>query len=169
MNTSAENDKISCNSMPSENGKPYIGLEFSSIEDADILYKEYGRSNGFLTRKRSSYATAQRGGISRVIFVCSCEGVYGKEPISDDSDNEPEPEDEKRKKRNTSTMRTACKAMMRIALDTKRKIWYINAFIQEHNHGMVSLKKRVLMRSNKYIPLEAKSLAEAFNKNRFPA
>ncbi|XP_026405809.1 protein FAR1-RELATED SEQUENCE 5-like isoform X2 [Papaver somniferum] len=65
-------------------------------------------------------------------------------------------------------MRTDCKAMMRIALDIKRKMWYVNTFVHEHNHEMVSPKKRALMRSNKYMPLEAKSMAEAFNKNRLP-
>ncbi|XP_026396590.1 protein FAR1-RELATED SEQUENCE 5-like [Papaver somniferum] len=171
MGTTIENNEIDCNNTSSKDLKPAVGLEFSSIETADLFYKEYGRSKGFSTRKRSSYASAHRGGISRVIFVCGCEGVYGKDSNYDDSnifdDDEVEHEIGKRKK-NTSTMRTDCKAMMRIDLDVKRKIWYINAFVDEHNHVMVSPKKRVLMRSNKYMPSEAKSLAEAFNKNRLP-
>ncbi|XP_026396112.1 protein FAR1-RELATED SEQUENCE 5-like [Papaver somniferum] len=171
METTIENNEIGCNNMSSKDLKPAVGLEFSSIETADLFYKEYGRSKGFSTRKRSSYASAHMGGISRVIFVCGCEGVYGKDSNYDDSnifdDDEVEQEIVKRKK-NTSTMRTNCKAMMRIALDVKRNIWYINAFVDEHNHVMVSPKKRVLMRSNKYMPSEAKSLVEAFNNNSLP-
>lgn len=67
MHTIGENDdnNIGCkgvpcfNEIPLENGKPYVGLEFSCIEDADMFYKEYGRSKGFSTCKRSSYATAR--------------------------------------------------------------------------------------------------------------
>ncbi|XP_026410729.1 protein FAR1-RELATED SEQUENCE 5-like [Papaver somniferum] len=174
MHTIAENDDVECdgmpycNEMPLENGKPYVGLAFSYIEDADLFYKECGRSKKISTRKRSSYATAQKGGISRVIFVCSCEGICDRDSNYDDFDGEVEPEAEKRRKQNTSTMRTNCKAMMHIVLDTKRKTWYVNTFVHEHNHEMVSPKKRALMRSNKYMPLEAKSMAEAFNKNKLP-
>ncbi|XP_026378114.1 protein FAR1-RELATED SEQUENCE 5-like [Papaver somniferum] len=171
METTIGNNETGCNDMSSKDLKPAVGLEFSSIEIADLFYKEYGRSKGFSTRKTSSYASANRGGISKVIFVCGCEGVYGKDPNYDDSnsfdDDEVEQEVVKRKK-NTSTMRTNCKAMMRIALDVKCKIWYTNAFVDEHNHVMVSPKKRVLMRSNKYMLSEANSLAGAFNKNRLP-
>ncbi|XP_026408968.1 protein FAR1-RELATED SEQUENCE 5-like [Papaver somniferum] len=167
METTTENNETGCNDMSSKDPKPGVGLEFSSIETADLFYKEYGRSKGFSTRKRSSYASANRGGISRVIFVFGCEGVYGKDPNYDDSnsfdDDEVEQEVVKMKK-NTSTMRTDCKVMMYIAMDIKRKIWYTNAFVDEHNHVMVSPKKRVLMRSNKYMSSEAKSLVEAFNK-----
>ncbi|XP_026399271.1 protein FAR1-RELATED SEQUENCE 5-like [Papaver somniferum] len=75
-------------------------------------------------------------------------------------------EDNYRKQRNTSIMRTDCKAMIRVAIDGRFQIWYINEFIEDHNHVMVSPKKIMLMRSNKHMPLESKSLAEAFNKSK---
>ncbi|KAI3969904.1 hypothetical protein MKX01_038372 [Papaver californicum] len=65
-------------------------------------------------------------------------------------------------------MKTDCKAMIRIALDIKHQIRYINGFIEDHNHVMISPKKRHLMWANKYIPHAARSLAEKFNKDRLP-
>ncbi|XP_026425000.1 protein FAR1-RELATED SEQUENCE 5-like [Papaver somniferum] len=155
------NGKTNYNGKSSEDSKPLVGMEFASIEDVKEFYKAYGRNNGSMTRKRSSYATKKGEGVSRVVFVCSNEGIHNK-------DFDPDEEGNYRKKRNTSTMRTDCKAMICIAFDGRFQVWYINEFIEEHNHVMVSPKKRMLMRSNKHMPHEAKSLAEAFNKSRIP-
>ncbi|KAI3924649.1 hypothetical protein MKX01_009519, partial [Papaver californicum] len=106
MDITGENYEIGCHGKSSENPKLSVRLEFASIEEADIFYKQCERSNGFSICKRSSYATTQRGGISRVIFACVCEGVYGKDSHSDDSDGS-DNEIVKRKK-NTSTVRTDC-------------------------------------------------------------
>ncbi|RZC47631.1 hypothetical protein C5167_040586 [Papaver somniferum] len=140
--------------------KPAIYMRFSSIEEAENYYKEYGNRLGFSVRKRSSYATARGPLITRVIFVCDCEGIYVEKP--------PRNEVELKKKRNTSTMKTGCKAMIRIAFDIKHKMWYINEFIEKHNHPLISPNKRHLMRSNKYMPPAARCLAEQFNKQRLP-
>ncbi|KAI3896843.1 hypothetical protein MKX03_028349 [Papaver bracteatum] len=161
MDNVAEVPDINHNGKSSEDPKPSVGMEFTSIEDAEEFYKTYGRNNGFMTRKRSSYATKKGEGVSRVVFVRSYEGIHNR-------DYDPVEEDNYRKRRNTSTMRTKCKAMIRIAFDGRFQVWYINEFIEDHNHVMVSPKKRMLMRSNKRMPLEAKSLAEAFNKSRIP-
>lgn len=73
---------------------PTLNMEFQSIEEAGAFYRAYGRSRGFLTRKRSSYAT-------RVIFVCCCEGLHKKCVDASDDDGE-------KKKSRTPTMRTGC-------------------------------------------------------------
>ncbi|RZC83190.1 hypothetical protein C5167_045975 [Papaver somniferum] len=104
------NGKTNYNGKSSEDSKPLVGMEFASIEDVKEFYKAYGRNNGSMTRKRSSYATKKGEGVSRVVFVCSNEGIHNK-------DFDPDEEGNYRKKRNTSTMRTDCKAMICIAFD----------------------------------------------------
>lgn len=140
--------------------KPAMYMYFSSIEEAENYYTEYGKSLGFSIRKRSSYATGRGPRITRVIFVCGCEGIHVSRPDQDEIDL--------KRKRNTSSMKSDCKAMIRIAFDIKHQTWYINIFREDHNHVMVSPKNRHLMRSSKYMPPAAKSLAEKFNKERLP-
>ncbi|KAI3849575.1 hypothetical protein MKX03_031424, partial [Papaver bracteatum] len=140
--------------------KPAMYMYFSSIEEAENHYKEYGKSLGFSIRKRSSYAIGRGPRITRVIFVYGCEGIHISRTDQDDV--------ELKRKINTSSMKTDCKAMIRIDLDIKNQTWYINEFREDHNHVMVSPKKRHLMRSSKYMPPAAKSLAEKFNKERLP-
>ncbi|KAI3872278.1 hypothetical protein MKX03_021400 [Papaver bracteatum] len=143
---------------------PSLDMEFNSIEEAGAFYKEYGRSRGFSTRKRSSYATGRGPQITRVIFVCRCEGFHKKQVDSSDDDG--------KKKRNTTSMRTGCEAMMRIALNTKHGTWYVNAFKDDHNHDMVPPEEGVLMKSNKVFPsapskrrLQVRKVAPLFGDN----
>ncbi|XP_026438811.1 protein FAR1-RELATED SEQUENCE 5-like [Papaver somniferum] len=137
---------------------PILDMEFHFIEEAGAFYKEYGRSMGFSTRKRSSYATGRGPQITRVIFVCRCEGIHKKQVDSSDDDG--------KKKRNTTSMRTGCEAMIRIALNTKHGTWYVNAFKDDHNHDMVPPEEGVLMKSNKDFPPAPRNLAKAPSKRR---
>ncbi|XP_026431126.1 protein FAR1-RELATED SEQUENCE 5-like isoform X2 [Papaver somniferum] len=137
---------------------PSLDMEFNSIEKAGAFYKEYGRSRGFSTRKRSSYATGRGPQITRVIFVCRCEGFHKKQVDSSDDDG--------KKKRNTTSMRTGCEAMIRIALNTKHGTWYVNAFKDDHNHDMVPPEERVLMKLNKVFPSAPRNLAQAPSKRK---
>ncbi|KAI3995494.1 hypothetical protein MKX01_007296 [Papaver californicum] len=123
--------------------RPYVGMIFSSIREAEVSYQDYGRENGFIMRRRSTYK-AQRGRrVTRVLFTCSCEGLHKKKCSVDD---------EGKPKKNRSTMRTNCKAMMRIIWDKDSDDWVVNDFTDDHNHVMVTPTKRVLMGSNKYMP-----------------
>ncbi|KAI3950812.1 hypothetical protein MKW92_005477, partial [Papaver armeniacum] len=94
--------------------KPSLDMNFSSISEAENYYKEYGKSLGFSTRRRSSYATARGPLITRVVFVCCREGVHKIKPSQDDQND-----GKLKRKRSTSTMRTDCKAMLCIALDNE--------------------------------------------------
>ncbi|KAI3861240.1 hypothetical protein MKX03_016662 [Papaver bracteatum] len=123
--------------------RPYVGMIFSSIREAEVSYQDYGRENGFIIRRRSTYK-AQRGRrVTRVLFTCSCEGLHKKKCSVDD---------EGKTKKVRSTMRTNCKAMMRIIWDRDSDDWVVNDFTDDHNHVMVTPTKRVLMGSNKYMP-----------------
>ncbi|XP_026428796.1 protein FAR1-RELATED SEQUENCE 5-like [Papaver somniferum] len=133
-------------------------MEIHSIEEAGAFYRAYGRSRGFITRKRSSYATRRGPQITRVIFVCCCEGLHKKHVDSNDDDGE-------KKKNGASTMRTGCEAMLRIALNTKCNTWYVNEFKDHHNHDMVPPRKQVFMKSNKVFPPATTNLAEASSKH----
>ncbi|XP_026430124.1 protein FAR1-RELATED SEQUENCE 5-like [Papaver somniferum] len=137
---------------------PSLDMEFNSIKEAGAFYKQYGRTRGFSTRKRSSYATVRGPQITRVIFVCRCEGIHKKQVDSSDDDG--------KKKRNTTSMRTGCEAMVRIALHTKHGMWYVNAFKDDHNHDMVPPEGGVLMKSNKVFPSAPRNLAQAPSKRR---
>ncbi|KAI3867715.1 hypothetical protein MKX03_031109, partial [Papaver bracteatum] len=141
--------------------KTSLDMNFSSIGEDDNYYKEYGKSLGFSTRRRSSYATARGSLITRVVFVCCREEVHKIKPSQDDQND-----GKLKRKRNTSTVRTDCKAMLCIALDIEIQTWYVNKFIEDHNHGMVSPEKRHLMRANKVMPPAVKSLEEIFNKQK---
>ncbi|OVA20447.1 FAR1 DNA binding domain [Macleaya cordata] len=45
----------------------------------------------------------------------------------------------KKKRINTSTMRTNCKARLRIALDPKLGEWFVKSFVEEHNHALLEV------------------------------
>ncbi|KAI3880318.1 hypothetical protein MKX03_011051, partial [Papaver bracteatum] len=158
MTTGDEITKLAING---KSLKPCLDMYFSSIKEAEDYYKDYGRSLGFCTRRRSSYATARGPLITGVVFVCSCEGIHQSKP------NRPDQGDRVlKRKRNTSTMMTDCKAMVSIDLNKELNTWYINKFIENHNHEMISPGKRHLMRVNKVMPPAARCLAETFNKQK---
>lgn len=56
--------------------------------------------------------------------------------------------------------------MVCIALNIELNTCYINKFIEDHNHEMISPGKRHLMRANKVMPPAARCLAETFNKQK---
>ncbi|KAI3856221.1 hypothetical protein MKX03_027803, partial [Papaver bracteatum] len=102
-------DEITELAMNGKSLKPCLDMYFSSIKEAEDYYKDYKRNLGFCTRRRSSYATARGPLITRMVFVCSCEGIHQSKPDQGDR--------VLKRKRNTSTMRTNCKDMVCIALN----------------------------------------------------
>ncbi|OVA07954.1 FAR1 DNA binding domain [Macleaya cordata] len=133
--------------------KPFVGMVFSSIEEAKFCYEEHGIATGFSVRRRSSYSTARGPQLTRVLFTCSCEGVHKKKCGLDDE----------RKTRKSVSMKTGCKAMIRIARDRNTGKWFVNKFCDDHNHALVSPTKR-LLRSNEYMAVVARDLGETFTK-----
>ncbi|GAB2281892.1 hypothetical protein Dimus_016456 [Dionaea muscipula] len=146
---------------------PYVGMMFDSIEAAEKYYVEYGRQQGFWTRIRSTYKTKWRSDeITGRLFVCAREGKHVRRSPTKNEDvliNEVE-NSTKKQRRDTSTAKSGCQASMRINFDKHSLKWKVTCFKDDHNHKIVSPKKRMLMRSNKEMPKAVKNLTEAFHR-----
>ena len=59
--------------------KPKLGMEFDSIEEAWNFWNNYGGKMGFGVRRAYRNKSQKDGSITTCRFVCSKEGVKGKD------------------------------------------------------------------------------------------
>uniref|UniRef100_J3KXX0 SWIM-type domain-containing protein n=1 Tax=Oryza brachyantha TaxID=4533 RepID=J3KXX0_ORYBR len=137
-----------------DKSQPYVGMEFSTPEEAYTFYNDYAYRVGFSVRKSSK--TKNRDGVSSVRFVCNKEGFSDsqkkkKKPIGSVNDQRT-PEKEK------GMTRTGCKASCRIRL-YKSGVWRISVFEENHNHVVIkSPSKKRNLRSHKCLSEEDKKI-----------
>jgi zinc finger SWIM domain-containing protein 3 len=125
--------------------KPYVGLDFHTLEEAYAFYNNYACRIGFSVRKASRASSSK--GVSSIRFTCHKEGFSNyqkkREMSIGSSTNQRTPEKQK------GIIRMGCKASCRIKL-VKGNIWQVSVFVEEHNHDLVtSPSKKRNLRSQK--------------------
>jgi len=144
-------DGIEILSTPQE---PYVGMTFSTPQDARVYYNRYARHAGFSIRIDTSRESKKDNDKRKVIFVCQKAGVNKKQKLDEEG-----PITEKkivRQRRRDYVDRTRCPARM-IVRKTAPSQWEVVHFEREHNHECVkkfSLTK--YMKSHREIPAEEK-------------
>ncbi|XP_020263215.1 protein FAR1-RELATED SEQUENCE 5-like [Asparagus officinalis] len=113
--------------------EPKIGMMFKSLEEAMNYYSAYAKFIGFGIRKGSNYLSKRKNVITMQVLTCSHERFSKskrKEPLLRDNTFEKSPLKE------ISSIRTGCKASMRVKLDDGKN-WIISSFEKKHNHELV--------------------------------
>ncbi|XP_043704971.1 protein FAR1-RELATED SEQUENCE 7-like isoform X2 [Telopea speciosissima] len=130
--------------------KPYVGMEFDSLDKAFLFYNEYARAVGFSVRKGKTRKSNIDGSFLFRRFCCSKEG-HSRTSRSNDYD------DLKQEKLGAplklgvniqSVTRVGCDAK----LDLKRMSdgrWVVQKFHEEHNHECARQGETHLLRSHK--------------------
>ncbi|KAJ1703888.1 hypothetical protein LUZ63_003667 [Rhynchospora breviuscula] len=130
--------------------KPYVGMQFSSAEEAYIFYNSYAGRVGFSVRKSSK--SSSRTGPSSQRFLCSKEGFCKNQKIfempigSVSLDNSPQ--------KVKSITRVGCRASLRVRR-MKDGIWHVSVFVEEHNHVLITSPSKMRgLRSQKSLSEE---------------
>ncbi|GLT56020.1 hypothetical protein SLA2020_290940 [Shorea laevis] len=108
-------------------GRPFVGMQFPTDDDAVGFYKEYAMRMGFSIRKESAKRSRPDEPITRRYLVCY-RAAYKRKPESE------------RAKKRIHENEEGCQA--RMAINLKDGAWIIKQFFDEHNHEMVSCPKR---------------------------
>ncbi|XP_078177442.1 protein FAR1-RELATED SEQUENCE 5-like [Carex rostrata] len=137
-----------------ENVEPFVGMEFSSVVEAQQFYTAYGCRLGFGVRINTN--TKRKDGLSSVRMVCSKEGFsirHKQEEMRMVSDgNLGTPQKEK------SNKRSGCMAYIRFKR-LNNGAWKVSAFNAKHNHDLVdSPAKKIISRSLNGMTQEEKLL-----------
>ncbi|KAH6783470.1 hypothetical protein C2S52_008429 [Perilla frutescens var. hirtella] len=126
-----------------------IGNIVDSVDQAYLLYCEYGRCRGFNVRKGDQYYFSGTNELRWKEFECSCEG---------------RPDDKRSKGRVASyrkrITKSNCKAKLRIGRE-KNLQWTVHKFVKEHNHEMLGTHQAYLLRSARQLSHAKQSLVEA--------
>ena len=98
---------------------------FATDMEAYDYYNNYAKQHGFSIRKEG---LRRRKGIGREVlyrkFVCSREGKRQKERLTMEG----------RTRRLRPESRCDCKAQLTVKYDISRKVWYVEKFLDDHNH-----------------------------------
>lgn len=129
--------------------EPFVGMEFSSHEAAQMFYYAYASRVGFDVRIRLSRRSTRDESFVMRRFVCTKEGFT---PLEENFD-------EIKKKRNRTPTREGCKAMFEvIRKDSDR--WIVSKLITDHTHDLVIAPGKVhYIQSQSEVVVLAKSCA----------
>ncbi|KAK2662456.1 hypothetical protein Ddye_001030 [Dipteronia dyeriana] len=105
--------------------QPRCGMEFEYEQSAYEFYYLYGRKMGLSIRKDTFRKNRRTGEITSRIFVCSKEGSRSKDK-HDVLTIKPRVE-----------TRTSCGAQMSFKIDRNKNKFYVNHFVEMHNHPFV--------------------------------
>lgn len=128
-----DDDKVAEQSvvdLPMDGVEPYIGMEFSSRDEAREFYVNYGRRVGFTVRIHHNRRSRVNNQVIGQDFVCSKEGFRAKKYVCRKDRILPAP----------PITREGCQAMMRLALRDGGK-WAVTKFVKDHNHLLLSPSK----------------------------
>ncbi|XP_057770816.1 protein FAR1-RELATED SEQUENCE 5-like [Salvia miltiorrhiza] len=125
--------------------KPYMGQQFTSVNDAYQFYKKYGSASGFGTRLGSA-KKGKHGQILYRYFICTREG-YKPESQKDVTESSTR----KTKRRRKPSTRNSCKATIKVNLRDEDGKYVVTRFDESHNHELVSEECRPFMKQNRKI------------------
>ena len=120
--------------------KPEVGMVFPSLDHAFEFYQHYAKEGGFSARKSGQYDS--KGIVKLKYFVCYKEGLKAKKVA-----NPSESGDKEKKTRKRPSIRTRCKAFIRLDSDDG-KSFKICKFVEGHNHPLVSHDDMHLLAAN---------------------
>ncbi|XP_020242964.1 protein FAR1-RELATED SEQUENCE 5-like [Asparagus officinalis] len=135
-----------------EHLKPKIGMTFDNLEEAEKFYKNYGKVGGFDIRNSTTNYGKDRELIGKS-YVCSKEGVLKSKSLEI---------------RRCGTIRTNCKALIRLKLDKNIGIWSVYKFVEEHNHTITSPSRTHFLRGNREVTSAKKTLIKQFGEVNIP-
>ncbi|GLT59106.1 hypothetical protein SLA2020_319450 [Shorea laevis] len=121
-----ENEDMPVNDVGNgSGGRPCVGMQFATDDDALGFYKDYAERMGFGIRKESAKRSRPDEPISRRYLVCY-KAAYRRKA--------------ERAKKGIYESEDGCPA--RMAIHLKDGVWIIKQFFDEHNHEMVSSPKK---------------------------
>ncbi|XP_020249228.1 protein FAR1-RELATED SEQUENCE 5-like [Asparagus officinalis] len=135
-----------------EHLKPKTGMTFGNLEDAKKFYRNYGKAGGFNIHNSTTNYGKDRELICKS-YVCSKEGVLKSKSL---------------KIRRCGTIRTNCKALIRLKLDKNIGIWSVYKFVEEHNHTITSPSRTHFLRGNREVTSAKKTLIKQFGEVNIP-
>ncbi|MCL7038572.1 hypothetical protein MKW94_030142 [Papaver nudicaule] len=146
-----EDDDVS---IPKLGSEPFIGLRFSSEDEAYEFYNAYAKEKGFSIRKSHiQRSRVDRSVISRE-YVCANQGFRST--------------NDRRYKGKVVRPRRETRVDCRAAMSIKRRStkWIVDKFHKEHNHGLVDPAKAEKLRSHRKITQTTKSVIDTLYKCR---
>ncbi|RZC44792.1 hypothetical protein C5167_037746 [Papaver somniferum] len=158
--------------------KPFVGMEFETLQKAFLFYNEYAAIVGFSVRKDKTRKSNIDGSYLFRRFCCSKEG-YPRKSLENGGNGvntnigigmqvkdgklvkmeaariQPVPRvgrraklDMKRRAEIQQRMRVGCNARLDVKRTTDGR-WIVQKFVEEHNHECVSLDETHLLRSHR--------------------
>ncbi len=116
----------------------FIGTKFSSEDDAYNSYVKHAELCGFSVRRSSSRKTRDGKRLLMKKFVCSKEGLKNQKRAQEACYSK-------------SVTRTGCNAMVQFFINEIEE-WTLNRHDDVHNHILVPVGQRHLMRSARKVP-----------------
>ncbi|XP_020271649.1 protein FAR1-RELATED SEQUENCE 5-like [Asparagus officinalis] len=127
-------------------------MTFNNLEDAKKFYKNYEKAGGFDIRNSTTNYGKDRELICKS-YICSKEGVLKSKSLEI---------------RRCGTIRTNCKALIRLKLDKNIGIWSVYKFVEEHNHTITSPSRTHFLRGNREVTSAKKTLIKQFGEVNIP-
>ncbi|MCL7028442.1 hypothetical protein MKW94_023630 [Papaver nudicaule] len=132
--------------------KPFVGMEFDSLDESYFYYNEYARAVGFSIRRAKNRRSNIDGALIFQRFCCSKEGHRRKR--RDNGDEEPKKMKDgvlvKVRRRNVRSIRVGCSAKLDVKRITDGK-WVVRKFDEEHNHECANSGEKHMLRSQRRI------------------
>lgn len=123
--------------------KPYIGKKFCSLEDGIQFYKCYASDCGFDIRRGPVKRASSDDTVIRRYIYCNHEGVKNAKSDKIEGDSEVI-----KIKRRRVSRRVSCKARLVLKYGGSDG-YFVDEFIERHNHNMVSKSFRPFMKVNR--------------------
>ncbi|XP_074328122.1 protein FAR1-RELATED SEQUENCE 5-like [Apium graveolens] len=139
---------------------PCVGMFFNTLDEAEIFYRDYGRSVGFEIIIRSTHRHSRGNGISSRLYIYRKGGRLGYSTKLD-------VDDERKEKRRIRDVipRTNYSARMCVTHRVKNDKWEVTLVKLEHDHDMVTSDKVQFMQRSKNIDPVTRALLELFDKS----
>lgn len=115
-------------------GKPFVGMEFDTIEASQAFWEKYARDTGFRARIRSS--RKKKDGVIRTrSYVCAKEGTRAEDPRRTTDKRRP-------------VSRCGCGVIMTVNFVKVKGFYRVSTFFEEHNHGLDGVEGHLNITSN---------------------
>ncbi|XP_042381983.1 protein FAR1-RELATED SEQUENCE 5-like isoform X1 [Zingiber officinale] len=147
----------------SDDRKPKIGMEFSSLDDAYSFYNQYAREAGFSSRMHTSKKNKITNEVTWKQIVCFKEGHTDLMRW-----NKHTKVDQPTKERARGTVRTGCKSNITFVKKQTGPNWVVGNFIETHNHPLSTPSKVHLLRSHRNVSAAKKTLTKQFSEANVP-